>query len=513
MPARTSLQTQAAEPAAAAAGRPSPGAGLRYRSGGLLEGGRLAERRQRQRPGVGRRRLCRWWRQLRRSDAGQLGRVRGVERRLDGTRTHQSQEQRVELRLRLWRFWSGTGPGSVRRDRAGTPTRRRTLVRTASTPTLRSPRPACSWRRATALPRRTWAAPTRPTPRRRTTPRPTRTPSSSQESSDSCFAGCGGSGQAQELVQDSFTGQEAYSEADADQNGVNANTPVSVAGVDVESGDSSADQTADNSASSTRRTTPRRTRTPSQSQSSSDSCFAGCGGSGQAQALGQFADTEQYADSSANADQNGVNTNAPVADGRRVRGGGRQLRHAVPEQLGRLVGVELRRDQPGRRPVPRRAAILLRRVRRFGPGAVARSRTPPRSRTAYSEADAYQNGVNANVPVTVAGVFADGGDVKLAQTLDNSADRGDERRRDEPGNDADPRQQRRVRRGLRRLGSGAGAHPGRLHRTVGRLRGGRRSERGELQHGPGHRRCPGPEPWHSRPKAAKKAKRARKARR
>ena len=49
-----------------------------------------------------------------------------------------------------------------------------------------------------------------------------------QESSSHCGAGCGGSGQAQYLSQKSSTDQYARSKAKAEQNGVNANTPVKV---------------------------------------------------------------------------------------------------------------------------------------------------------------------------------------------------------------------------------------------------------------------------------------------
>ena len=49
-----------------------------------------------------------------------------------------------------------------------------------------------------------------------------------QESSSDCWSGCGGSGQAQYLSQDSTTKQHARSKAKAEQSGTNANAPVKV---------------------------------------------------------------------------------------------------------------------------------------------------------------------------------------------------------------------------------------------------------------------------------------------
>jgi hypothetical protein len=54
-----------------------------------------------------------------------------------------------------------------------------------------------------------------------------------QESSSKCDWGCGGSGQFQKLDQNANTEQKAKSEANAYQNGVNANVPVSIGGGDV----------------------------------------------------------------------------------------------------------------------------------------------------------------------------------------------------------------------------------------------------------------------------------------
>ncbi len=55
-------------------------------------------------------------------------------------------------------------------------------------------------------------------------------------------------GGSQSVDQDSYTYQDADSEAKAEQHAVNANVPVNIAGGTVYGGDSSADQDLDNSA-------------------------------------------------------------------------------------------------------------------------------------------------------------------------------------------------------------------------------------------------------------------------
>jgi hypothetical protein len=134
----------------------------------------------------------------------------------------------------------------------------------------------------------------------------------SQDTSSSCKAGCGGSGQAQELDQDASTHQFAGSEANADQTVINANVPVTIAGGDVSGGSNSADQTASNQANADSTNTSKTKQFGEQDQSSDSACKWGCGGSGQAQTLNQSASTWQFAFSKANADQTAINANVPV---------------------------------------------------------------------------------------------------------------------------------------------------------------------------------------------------------
>jgi len=131
----------------------------------------------------------------------------------------------------------------------------------------------------------------------------------------SCQAGCGGAGGFQAGVQHSDTQQTAAGVAKSDQNAVNANVPVSIAGGDVNSGPSSATQTASSTAttnvSNTAHTDQNQTNT--QNVGGNDSCQAGCGGAGGFQAGVQDSQTDQKAIGIAKSDQNAVNANVPVS--------------------------------------------------------------------------------------------------------------------------------------------------------------------------------------------------------
>src|SRR4029077_15066671 len=109
--------------------------------------------------------------------------------------------------------------------------------------------------------------------------------------------------------QTSATGQLADSKAKADQNTVNANVPVNIAGGNIVGGANSANQTALNGAKSGAGNNADTKQKNDQSQSAGSSCLVGCGGAGQAQLSDQTSATGQLADSKAKADQNTVNAN------------------------------------------------------------------------------------------------------------------------------------------------------------------------------------------------------------
>src|ERR671931_579135 len=128
-----------------------------------------------------------------------------------------------------------------------------------------------------------------------------------------CSAGCGGAGGAQIGAQLADTTQNADAKAVSDQNAVNANVPVNVAGGNITSGPSSANQAANSEAEANSSNDADTTQKQDQTQNvGGSSCFFGCGGAGGAQIGVQKADTEQWAGAAAISKQNAVNANSPV---------------------------------------------------------------------------------------------------------------------------------------------------------------------------------------------------------
>jgi len=130
----------------------------------------------------------------------------------------------------------------------------------------------------------------------------------------SCKLGCGGAGAFQAGLQDSSTKQVAVGASKSDQNAVNANVPVSIAGGNVNSGSSSATQTANSTANTTVSNDAKTHQDQTLNQNiGGSSCVAGCGGNGGFQLGVQKADTKQAALGLSYSGQNAVNGNAPVS--------------------------------------------------------------------------------------------------------------------------------------------------------------------------------------------------------
>ena len=130
----------------------------------------------------------------------------------------------------------------------------------------------------------------------------------------SCLAGCGGAGGFQLGVQKASTEQAAIGIAKSDQNAVNANVPVSVAGGNIYSGPSSATQNATSTATTDVSNKAKTDQDQHLSQNiGGGSCLAGCGGAGGFQVGVQKAETNQWALGIAASNQNAVNANAPTA--------------------------------------------------------------------------------------------------------------------------------------------------------------------------------------------------------
>jgi hypothetical protein len=143
----------------------------------------------------------------------------------------------------------------------------------------------------------------------------------------SCLAGCGGAGGFQAGIQDASTSQWALGIAKSDQNAVNGNAPVSIAGGNVSSGPSSATQDATSTATTDVSNKAKTDQDQSLHQDLGGKdrgcgcgprgirteCTAGCGGAGGFQVRIQKAETNQWALGIAKSDQNAVNSNAPVS--------------------------------------------------------------------------------------------------------------------------------------------------------------------------------------------------------
>jgi len=240
--------------------------------------------------------------------------------------------------------------------------------------------------------------------------------------SSSCKAGCGGAGQFQAVGQNAVTKQNAKADADAKQNAVNGNSPVTVAGKNVSGGSSSANQNASNTAAAAAGNLALTSQTANATQvGGSSSCKAGCGGEGQFQAIGQNAVTAQNADADADAKQNAVNANVPVTiAGGSVFGGSSSANQNASNMAAAAAGnAALTSQTANATQVGGSSSCSLGcggagQFQAVGQNAVT-------AQNAEADADAKQNAVNANVPVTIAGGDVFGGSSSANQTASNRA--------------------------------------------------------------------------------------------
>ena len=139
-------------------------------------------------------------------------------------------------------------------------------------------------------------------------------PKGSSDHSSGCVAGCGGAGGFQLGVQNAETNQFAAGLSKSDQNAVNANVPVSIAGGNVSSGPSTATQNATSTATTDVSNKAKTDQDQHLTQNiGGGSCLAGCGGAGGFQLGVQKADTNQWAAGAAFSNQNAVNSNTPAS--------------------------------------------------------------------------------------------------------------------------------------------------------------------------------------------------------
>jgi hypothetical protein len=240
----------------------------------------------------------------------------------------------------------------------------------------------------------------------------------------SCSAGCGGAGGAQIGAQLADTNQDAGALAVSDQNAVNANVPVNVAGGNITSGPSSANQTANSEAEANASNDADTTQKQTQTQNvDGSSCKVGCGGPGAAQLGIQAANTEQDAKSAAISKQNAVNANVPV----NVAGGNIT---SGPSSANQLANSEAEANSSNDADTTQKQD----QTQNVGGtssctagcggagGFQAGVQLANTSQWAGSLAVSKQNAVNANVPVNVAGGNVTSGPSSANQAANSEAE-------------------------------------------------------------------------------------------
>ena len=240
--------------------------------------------------------------------------------------------------------------------------------------------------------------------------------------SSGCQAGCGGAGGFQAGIQDAQTQQVAVGAAKSDQNAVNANVPVSIAGGNVNSGPSSATQTT-SSAATTDVSNDAKTKQDQQLNQNigGSSCAAGCGGAGGYQAGAQGADTQQAAVGAANSDQTAVNANVPVSiAGGDVNSGPSSATQTASSTATTDVSNDAKthQDQQLNQNIGSSSCV----AGCGGAGAYqAGLQDASTKQFAIGIADSDQNAVNGNAPVSIAGGNVSSGPSTASQTATSTA--------------------------------------------------------------------------------------------
>jgi hypothetical protein len=239
----------------------------------------------------------------------------------------------------------------------------------------------------------------------------------------SCSAGCGGAGGAQIGAQLADTTQNADAKAVSDQNAVNANVPVNVAGGNITSGPSSANQAANSEAEAKASNDADTTQKQTQTQNvDGSSCKVGCGGAGAAQLGIQAANTEQDAKSAAISKQNAVNANVPVnvAGGNITSGPSSANQWANSEAEAKSSNDA---DTTQKQDQTQNVGGSSCKAGCGGAGGFqAGVQLANTSQWAGSLAVSKQNAVNANVPVNVAGGNITSGPSSANQVANSEAE-------------------------------------------------------------------------------------------
>ncbi|HZT95154.1 MAG TPA: hypothetical protein VE985_11830 [Gaiellaceae bacterium] len=240
--------------------------------------------------------------------------------------------------------------------------------------------------------------------------------------SSGCQAGCGGAGGFQAGIQNAQTQQVAIGGSKSDQNAVNANVPVSIAGGDVNSGPSSATQTASSTATTNVSNDAKTHQDQTQNQNiGGSSCQAGCGGAGGYQAGVQNAGTTQVAAGAAKSDQTAVNANVPVSvAGGDVNSGPSSATQTASSTATTNVSNDAKTHQDQTQNQNIGGSSCVAGCGGAG-GFQAGIQDAQTQQFAVGAAKSDQNAVNANAPVSVAGGDVWSGPSTASQTANSTA--------------------------------------------------------------------------------------------
>jgi hypothetical protein len=240
--------------------------------------------------------------------------------------------------------------------------------------------------------------------------------------SSGCHAGCGGAGGFQAGIQDAQTQQQAVGVAKSDQNAVNANVPVSIAGGNITGGSSNATQNASSTAStdvSNESETEQKQKLDQDFGSSS--CHAGCGGAGGFQVGVQKADTDQGAIGVAKSDQNAVNANVPVSiAGGNITSGPSNATQNASSTATTDVSNESETEQKQKLDQDFGSSSCHAGCGGAG-GFQLGIQKAETEQAAIGVAKSDQNAVNANVPVSIAGGNITSGPSNATQNASSTA--------------------------------------------------------------------------------------------
>jgi hypothetical protein len=237
-----------------------------------------------------------------------------------------------------------------------------------------------------------------------------------------CYAGCGGAGGFQAGVQNAQTNQLAAGVSSSNQNAVNANVPVSIAGGNVNSGSSNATQNASSTATTD---TSNKAKTDQDQHLSQNigggSCKLGCGGAGGFQAGVQNANTDQTAIGVAKSDQTAVNANVPVSiAGGNVTSGSSNATQTATSNATTDVSNKAKTDQDQNLSQNIGGGSCLAGC--GGPGGFQLGvQNAETNQGALGISKSDQTAVNANTPRSIAGGNISSGSSSATQTATSNA--------------------------------------------------------------------------------------------